>query len=68
MPERILHGGQAGSLSFRPFPNSSVWWRLIGSLFLTRTSCHKTTDADGYYGAWPRWEVSISVFPLTTPP
>ena len=39
-----------------------------GSLFLTRTSCHKTTHANGYYGAWPGWVVSISVLPLTTPP
>ena len=36
-----------------------------GSLFLTRTSCHKTTHANGYYGAWPGWAVSISVLPLT---
>ena len=24
--------------------------------------------ANGYYGAWPRWVVSISVLPLTGPP
>ena len=35
-------------------------------MFLTRTSCHKTTHANGYYGAWPGRAVSISVFPLTT--
>ena len=41
---------------------------LVGGLlflFLTRTACHKTTHANGYYGAWPGWAVSISVFPLT---
>ena len=39
MPERrILGGGQTGGVSFWPFPNSSGWWRLISSLFLTRTS------------------------------
>ena len=38
---------------------------LIISIFLTRISCHKTTLADGYYGAWPGWVVSISVLPLT---
>ena len=27
---------------------------LISSMFLSRTSCHKTTHANGYYGAWPR--------------
>ena len=32
---------------------------------LTRISCHKTTHANGYYGAWPGWAVSISVLPLT---
>ena len=37
-------------------------------MFLTRTSCHKTTYANGYYGAWPGWAVSVSVLPLTTPP
>ena len=30
------------------FPNSSGWWWLISSMFLTRTSCHKTTKANGY--------------------
>ena len=66
MPERrILGGGQTGGVSFRPFPNSSGWWRLISSLFLTRTACRKTTHASGYCGAWPGWVVSINVFPLT---
>ena len=66
MPERrILGGGQTGGVSFRPFQNSSSWWWLISSMFLTRTSCHKTTHANGYYGVWPGWVVSISVLPLT---
>ena len=34
-------------------------------MFLTRTSCRKTTHANGNYGAWPEWTVSISVLPLT---
>ena len=42
------------------------WW-VISSVFLTRTSCHKTTHTHGYYGAWPGWAVSISVLPLTVP-
>ena len=42
-------------VSFKPFPNSSGWWRLISSAFLIRISCHKTTHANGYYGAWPGW-------------
>ena len=38
----------------------------VGSgLFLIRISCHKTTYANGYYGAWPGWAVSITVLPLT---
>ena len=61
----ILGSGRTGGVSFRPFPNSSVWWWLISSVFLTRISCHKTTHANGYYGAWPGWAVSISVLPLT---
>ena len=41
-----------------------VGW-LISSVSLIRISCHKTTHANGYYGAWPGWAVSISVLPLT---
>ena len=44
-----------GGVSFKPFPNSSGWWRLISSVFFIRICCHKTTHADGYYGAWPGW-------------
>ena len=51
--ERILGGGQTCGVSFWPFPNSSGWWRSINPLFLTRTSCCKTTYANGFYGAWP---------------
>ena len=64
----ILGSGWTGSVSSRPFPNSSSWWWLISSIFLIRISCHKTTHANGYYGAWPGWAVSVSVLPLTTPP
>ena len=41
---------------------------LVGGLlflFLTRTSCCKTTHANGYYVAWPGWTVLTSVLPLT---
>ena len=61
----ILGSGRTGSVSFRPFLNSSGWWWLINSVFLIRISCHKTTHANSYYGAWPGWAVSISVLPLT---
>ena len=61
----ILGRGRTHGVSFRPFPNSSGWWWLISSIFLIRTSCHKTTHANGYYGAWPGWAVSISMLPLT---
>ena len=47
------------------FPELFWLWRLISALFLTRTSCGKTTHANGYYGAWPGWAVLISVVPLT---
>ena len=38
---------------------------LLVPVFLIRLSCHKTTHANGYYGAWPGWAVPISVLPLT---
>ena len=69
MPERrILGGGWTSGVSFCPFMNSSGWWRLNSSLFLTRTSCRKRAHANGCYGAWPGWAVSISVLPLTPLP
>ena len=61
----ILGGRWTLSVSFQPFPNSSLWWWLISSVFLIRISCNKTTHANGYYGTWPGWAVSISVLPLT---
>ena len=69
MPERrILGGGRTRGISFWPFWNSSGWWWLISSVFLSRTSCRKTTHANGYYGAWPEWVFSVSVLSLTTNP
>ena len=38
----------------------------MSSVFLTRTSCRKTIHANGYYGAWPGWAVSVNVLPLTS--
>ena len=66
MPERrILGGGWTCGVSLRPFPNTSIWWWLISSMFITRTSCLKTTHANGYYAAWPGWAVSVRVLLLT---
>ena len=66
MPERrILGGGRTWGVFFQPFLNSSGWWWLISSVFLTRTSCCKTTHANSYYGAWPGWVISVTVLPLT---
>ena len=64
----VLGSGRTRGVSFRPFPSSSSWWRLISSVFLIRIFCHKTTHANGYYGAWPGWAASISVLPPTIPP
>ena len=61
----ILESGRTCGASFWPFLNSSGWRQLISSVFLIRISCHKTTHAEGYYGAWPGRAVSISVLPLT---
>ena len=65
---RLLGGGWTYSVSFWPFLNSSSWFWLISSVFLTRTSCHKTSHVSCYCGAWPGWVVSVSVLPLTTTP
>jgi len=54
-------------VSFLPFPDSSGWWWLISSVFLTRTSCCKVTHANGFCGAWSGWTVSIDELPLTAP-
>ena len=37
----------------------------VSAAFLSRPSCCKITHANGYYGAWPGWAVSIRVLPLT---
>ena len=60
VPERrILGGGRTCGVSFWPFLNSSGCWWLISSVFLTRTSCRKTTPANSNYGAWSGWAVSV---------
>ena len=61
---RILGGGRTRGVSFRPFPDSSGWWELISSVFLTRTSCHKITHTNGCDSAWSGWAVLASVLPL----
>ena len=43
------------------FPKCSSWLWLVSSVFLTRMPCRKVTHADGDYGAWPGWAVSVSV-------
>ena len=47
------------------FPELFQLVGLISSVFLSRTSCCKTTYANGYNGAWPGWAVWVSVLPLT---
>ena len=67
MPERRILRGGSDMCCLLASPEL-FWWWLITFVFLTRTFCHKTTHANGYYGAWPGWAVSVSVLPLTTPP
>ena len=58
---RILGGGLTCGVSFWPFPNFPGWW-FISSFFLTRNNVWppvKTTQTNGYYGAWPGWAVSV---------
>ena len=57
--------GLASPVSCWPFLNSSCWWWLVSSMFLTRTSCHKVTHPNGYYGTWPEGAVLISGSPNT---
>ena len=64
MPARILGGGWTRGVTFWTFLNSHCWWWLISSVFLTRTPYRKTTHANGYYGVWPGWAVSVGVLPL----
>ena len=65
LERRILGGGRTCGVSFWPFLSFPHWWRLISTIFLTRTSSRKTTYASSYYGDWPGWKVSNSVLPLT---
>ena len=64
--KRILVGGQIYGISFWLCLNSSDWWWLVSSVFLTRTSSHKISQADGYCGTWSRGMVLVSVFLLTS--
>ena len=48
-----------------PFDPPEFFWWFFSSAFLTRTPCCKITHTNGYYGAWPGWVVSVSVFLLT---
>ena len=47
--------------SFWPFPNSADWWWFVSAMLLTGISICKVTHANGYYGVWTGWVVSISV-------
>ena len=70
--ERIL-GGHMDFCLLSPFDLSSgCWWFVINInslMFLTRTSYHNVTHANGYCGACPGGLVSVSVSPnrLTCP-
>ena len=48
---------------------TSGWWWLINSMFLPRTSCHKTTHINGYCGAWTgqdgRFQLACYPWPLS---
>ena len=64
---RILGGGRTHGVSFWVLLNSSNWWWLVSSMFLTRTSCCKITHANSYCSAWQGGQFQ-SLFPLTTSP
>ena len=50
-----------------PFSELFTWWWLISCMFLNRTSCHKITHTNVYYGAGQGGPFQ-SAFPLTAPP
>ena len=50
-----------------PFSELFTWWWLISCMFLNRTSCHKITHTNVYYGAGQGGPFQ-SAFPLTVPP
>ena len=56
-----------GGVSFWVFLNSSCWWWLVSSMFLTRISYCKITHANSYYSVWQDGQFQ-SLFPLTTSP
>ena len=56
--------GQVVSL-FELSRTLAVGGGLLVSCSLPGPPIGKITHANGYYGAWPGWSVSISVLPLT---
>ena len=65
MPLTILGGGRTCSNLLLIFPK--FFWLMVSYWYHVsyRTSYCKITHTNGYYGAWPRWAISVSVFPLT---
>ena len=61
-----MNANEKDSGRFWPFLNSSGWWWLLSSVFLTRISCHKITHTNSYCDAWPGWVVSVSASPNIT--
>ena len=59
---RVLGGGWTRGLDLSR--TLLVSGGLLVPCFFTRTSCRKITHANGYYGAWTGWAVSVSVLPL----
>ena len=55
--------GLASPLSFWPFLNSYIWWYLVSTMFLTKTSWCKLTHVSGFHGAWPGQVVSVTGSP-----
>ena len=58
---RILGGGRTRCISSWPFLSTSGWWWLVSTVFLSRTSYHKITHTNGYYGACPEWVVTTLI-------
>ena len=60
----ILGSGRTDSVSSRPFRALPAGGGLLVPYSLSRSPAIE--NANGSYGAWPGWAVSISVLPLTT--
>ena len=66
MDAREKDSGRWSDMWYLLLPFPELFQLVVAYLFSVPYQDHlsKTTHVHGYYGAWPGWAVSISVFPL----